>query len=296
MKLNTTKLLMLALACYLMTGCGGATTSDPSPVVEDNKVTIVCGGQTMPAATDCINVDERDSLVYGDTSSNYKGLIITLHGAPGSMEKVAGIFDATMLKQHGYLVVSPDGNGGSWEWASNTRTETSPDSHYIANLIDYMHANYTIAGDKALILGYSAGGFMAYTLACQIPEKLDGIVALAGQFRGDFNACTTTTPVAIHHLHSPSDTDVPIIGRAFGNIASVEDTVNHWTAINGCSTQFEQVEHPAVTLSSNGTLTSQWQNCAAPVSSSKLHSVPHEADYLANKLFEIYSSSMAMEY
>lgn len=286
---------ILILATCLVSGCGssGNNTAE-DPFIEPNQNDL-CGAKALPEGASCLNFEGRDNLVFGATNKQYKGLILTLHGAPGYMAKVAGIFDAVMLEEKGYLVISPNGNGSAWQWDSNTNANISDDSNYIANLIDYAHANYTIEGDKARVFGYSAGGFMAYTLACQIPEKLTGLVALAGQFRGDLTTCTTTTSVAIHHLHSPSDTDVPINGRAFGNIASVENTVNHWRAINGCASQFEQTNHPAVTASSSGTVTNAWQNCASPVASSKLFSVPHESDYLADKLYLIYQQSMAME-
>ena len=286
---------ILILTSCIISGCGGSDNKGGEPIVEQNNNNAVCGIRAIPEGANCLTFEGRDNLVFGDTSKNYKGLILTLHGAPGYMAKVAGIFDAPMLADKGYLVISPDGNGSAWEWDSSTNTNTSDDTHYISDLIGYAHANYTIEGEKARILGYSAGGFMAYTLACQIPEKLDGIVALAGQFRGDFNACSTTTAVAIHHLHSPSDTDVPINGRASGKIASVENTLNHWLAINGCASQFEQTNHPGVTTSSTGTVTKVWQSCASPVASSKLFSVPHESDYLADKLYLIYQQSMALE-
>ncbi|MDE3273022.1 alpha/beta hydrolase family esterase [Pseudoalteromonas sp. G4] len=287
---------ILLLTTCIISACGGSGSSNvKDPYIEPNNNNALCGARAIPQGANCFNFEGRDNLVFGDTSTNYKGLILTLHGAPGYMAKVAGIFDASMLEEKGYLVISPNGNGSAWQWDSKTNSNTSDDTHYISNLIDYAHANYTINGDKARIFGYSAGGFMAYTLACQIPEKLEGIVSLAGQFRGDFNACTTSTAVAIHHLHSPSDTDVPINGRAYGNIASVEDTLNHWLAINGCASQFEQTNHPAVTASSSGSVTNTWQNCASPVASSKLFSVPHESDYLADNLFVIYQQSMALE-
>lgn len=283
------------LASCLISGCGGSSKTT-TPVSENNtNGPSLCAGQAIPDGAACVGVDGRQNLIFGDTSKEYKGLIITLHGAPGYMAKVAGIFDANMLEEKGYLVISPNGNGSAWQWDSNTDANISDDSNYIANLIDYAHANYTIEGDKARIFGYSAGGFMAYTLACHIPEKLVGIVALAGQYRGDFAACTTTTAVAIHHLHSPTDMEVPVKGRASGNIKSVEDTINHWLGINGCAVQFEQITHPAVTTNSSGTVTNNWQQCATPVASSKLFSVPHESDYLSDALFEIYQSSMALE-
>ncbi|MFY8351030.1 alpha/beta hydrolase family esterase [Pseudoalteromonas sp. SSM20] len=287
---------ILVLTTCLISACGGGGNKKVNaPFIESNNKDTLCAARAIPEGSTCVSVDGRENLVFGDTNKEYKGLILTLHGAPGYMAKVAGIFDASMLEEKGYLVISPNGNGSAWQWDSKTNSNTSDDTHYISNLIDYAHANYTINGDKARIFGYSAGGFMAYTLACQIPEKLEGIVSLAGQFRGDFNACTTATAVAIHHLHSPSDTDVPINGRAYGNIASVEDTLNHWLTINGCASQFEQTSHPAVTTSSSGTVTNTWQNCASPVASSKLFSVPHESDYLADKLYVIYQQSMALE-
>ncbi|TMO84179.1 alpha/beta hydrolase family esterase [Pseudoalteromonas spongiae] len=286
---------ILVLTTCLISACGGSSKT-VNPVNDNNSNgQSLCAAQAIPDGAECIGVDGRQNLVFGDTSKAYKGLILTLHGAPGYMAKVAGIFDANMLEEKGYLVISPNGNGSAWQWDSNTDANISDDSNYIANLIDYAHENYTIEGDKARIFGYSAGGFMAYTLACHIPEKLSGVVTLAGQFRGDFNACSTQTPVAIHHLHSPSDKDVPMSGREYGKIASVDATLTHWLKINGCEDQYVQAAHPAVTATSPGTSTLTWQGCVTPVTLSKLDSVAHESDYLSEALYEIYQLSMALE-
>ncbi len=287
---------ILVLTTCLISACGGGGNKKVNaPFIESNNKDTLCAARAIPEGSTCISVDGRENLVFGDTSKEYKGLILTLHGAPGYMAKVAGIFDANMLEEKGYLVISPNGNGSAWQWSSNTDANIGDDSNYIANLIDYAHANYTVEGDKARIFGYSAGGFMAYTLACHIPEKLSGVVALAGQFRGDFNACSTQTPVAIHHLHSPSDKDVPMSGREYGKIASVDATLTHWLKINGCEDQFVQAADPAVTATSAGTSTLAWQGCVSPVVLSKLDGVAHESDYLSDALYEIYQSSMALE-
>ena len=285
----------VALVCGVaLTGCGGGGSkkkASEKPISGGGAE--FCAQQAIPTGAGCLTLNGRDNLVYTQAQA-YKGLILTLHGAPGNMSKVAGIFDATMLRDKGYLVISPDGNGTAWEWNSKNdgSTDSNSDVQYLSQLIDHAYASYTFENTNTHILGYSAGGFMAYKLACQIPEKLTSVVSLAGQYRGYFDHCTTSTPVTVHHLHSPSDSDVPMAGRTEGTIASVEDTLAHWLAINGCDGTTLESNQDGVSADSEGTKTTTWQGCEKPVIFSELLAVPHEANYLSDKLFNVYQSSI----
>ena len=271
----------------LLIGCGGGSKKTAAPLPEIAK----CAGQSLEEGASCMTLENRDIVVY-KPSSNIEGIALFLHGAPGSPKKVSRIFNAKSVSNSEQLIsVAPQGSNESWGWNSinNADSATNSDVNFIVNLLAKLKAENNIATDNVYVFGYSAGGFMAYKLACKIPEQITAIVSLAGQFRGNFNDCSTSTPVTLHHFHSPQDAEVPMHGRNNGEITSVVETLAHWLLINGCSETFTTIEQPKVISASEGTETQVWQGCVKAVSYSALFNVPHEAAYNADILKKIYA-------
>ena len=286
---------MTIITATLLSGCGGGdgggTTPDPVTPPTPGTPTNKCAGATLDSGASCITLDSRDAIVY-KPAGEIKGIALFLHGAPGSPKKVSNIFNAKAITADKQLLsVSPQGSNNFWGWDSlNDGKGTSvKDVIFIEKLLTQLRADNNISNEKVYVFGYSAGGFMAYKLACHIPEQITAIVSLAGQFRGDFTHCTTSTPVTLHHFHSPADTDVPMSGRSTGNIKSVANTLTHWRNINGCDEASSTVSNPGVIGSSAGTETQTWQNCTQDISFSKMNNVSHEASYDNAILRQIYS-------
>ncbi len=283
---------MTIITATLLSGCGGSggdgggTTPDP-----DTPPTAKCAGATLDSGASCVTLDSRDAIVYKPTGE-IKGIALFLHGAPGTPKKVSKIFNAKAITADKQLLsVSPQGSNDFWGWESlnDGESKSTKDVDFIVKLFTQLRADNNISSDKVYVFGYSAGGFMAYKLACHTPEQITAIVSLAGQFRGDFTHCTTSTSVTLHHFHSPADTDVPMSGRNTGNIKSVANTLTHWRNINGCDEASNTVNNPGVISSSAGTETQTWQNCTRDISFSKMNNVSHEASYDDAILRQIYS-------
>ena len=276
-----------------LTACGGnSSDGDEAKPLQDTAAT--CFGTSLLEGASCFRFQERESVVYSPNGES-KGIALLLHGAPGHPNKVMGIFDGQALANNESLVtVAPQGSGGMWGWKSlnDGNDNSNADAEYLKNLINELKAVHNVTSDNVYILGYSAGGFMGYKLACHIPEELTTVVALAGQYRGSFEHCPTAVPVAIHHFHSSSDTDVPMHGRSNGKIKSVVDTLSHWRNINGCDEQSEVNDSDGVIPASNGTTTQTWLECIKNVRFSSMDNVSHEADYQGEKLYEIYKVSL----
>ncbi|MGI2002337.1 alpha/beta hydrolase family esterase [Shewanella frigidimarina] len=286
---------ILSMTLLGLVGCGGGSDSKSVTTTTTKEQTETCVGQALLEGASCLKFQNREAVVYKPIEDP-TAIALLLHGAPGHPNKVTQLFDAQMLSNKmSWLSVAPQGGaGGTWGWSSlNDGEETSNlDVDYVSDLLDELAAQYNVTSNKVYILGYSAGGFMGYKLACLIPEKLTAVITLAGQFRGDFEACPTSTAVALHHFHSPSDTDVPMEGRTFGDITSVENTLNHWRLINGCAETSTITENAGVTSTSSATLTTQWDNCIKPVSYSSMANVNHESSYLSEVLYDIYKGSL----
>lgn len=284
--------LTLAISSLLM-GCSGGSdgSTEPKPEPKKEPQANNCAGQPLASDMSCFSLNNRDVIVY-KPAGDLNGIALFLHGAPGTPQKVSRIFNARALADaEGLLSVSPQGKNALWGWESinDGDNDSNTDVDFIVSLITQLRAENNIVNDKVYIFGYSAGGFMGYKLACQIPEQITAIVSLAGQFRGDFEQCPTSTPITLHHFHSPQDSEVPMNGRTIGEIKSVSDTLAHWLLINGCSEEFTTTEHPKLIEESAGTTTKTWQGCIHDVSFSEMKNVPHETSYNTGVLRQIYS-------
>ena len=286
---NLMPLSITSLLALLVFGCGGSGNDESTTPPLNTPLAAQCAGSSLDSGASCVSLDSRDAIVY-KPNGEIKGIVLFLHGAPGTPQKVNNIFNAKAIATDMQLLaVAPEGSNDSWGWASVNNNATTTDVVFIEQLLTKLRAENTITSDNVYMFGYSAGGFMGYKLACQIPEQITALVSLAGQFRGEFTQCNTSTAITLHHFHSSADTDVPINGRNTGNIKSVNDTIAHWRNINGCDATSNTISHPGVIGSSSGTQTEIWQNCVLNVSFSNMTNVPHEAAYDDEILRQIYS-------
>jgi len=282
---STKRALLFALTCTLLSACGGSSSGSSAKEKQQ------CFGVELNEQTSCLTLSERQAIVYKNNNATKDGVALFLHGAPGSPDKVMGIFDAQMIaSKHNLVAISPEGITEDWGWLSlNTdATDSNADVDYLTELINKVTAENNVNSDKLYIFGYSAGGFMAYTLACEIPEKITAIVSLAGQFRGELSTCDSSTPVSIHHLHSSTDEEVAFNGRHYGRLNSVGDTIEHWREKNGCDNETSNLDQVSVTATHQNTETKIYSNCLSSLALSEMPLVPHEASYVGDNLYQIY--------
>lgn len=288
-KNNKTTWFSIIMMNILLSGCGGG--GEKSTVGKEQTQQLVqCAGKILLTGNECLTVSNKEVIMYKPNNQTFDGIALFLHGAPGNARKVMGIFDAKMIAdKYNLIALGPHGQRTTWGWLSNhNETGSNSDIDYLSELLTKVKGDYGITSDKLYVFGYSAGGFMAYKIACVLPEQVSAIVSLAGQFRGDLDYCSTSTSVNIHHFHSETDKEVPFNGRTEGNILSVEDTIEHWRQKNGCDETFEAFVHEGVTESSAGTITEFYNNCDKTLALSKMENVAHESNYLSEKLHDIY--------
>ncbi|MCX6156040.1 MAG: alpha/beta hydrolase-fold protein [Candidatus Kapabacteria bacterium] len=113
------------------------------------------------------------SAVYVSVPKNYNPandypLLLALHGAGDNGNNMRFIVSTILAKSINAILICPDAN------QLNGKT-----TDYLVNLVDtsynYCLTNYKIDANKKVIMGFSWGGAMAYTLGLQYPEKWVGI-------------------------------------------------------------------------------------------------------------------------
>lgn len=163
-------------------------------------------------------------------------VMIVMHGDGGSGANIKGYsgFDAVADAQN-FMAVYPNAISGSWNrYVDNIPGDAglgnpnAPDDVlFISDLIDYLCTTYGINKNKVFACGHSAGGFMAYNLALQLPTKIAAFAPVAGSLWGD-NAYITQklgagfVKVPIYHVHGDADGTVDYPDPDFTPVAWAE--------------------------------------------------------------------------
>jgi len=138
-----------------------------------------------------------------------------------------------------FILVRPDGlvdEDGSPFWNA---TDTCCDFYgvgvddvgYLTGLLDELERRFAVSGVG--LVGHSAGGFMAYRMACEVPGRLAGIISIAGSgFLDPMDCAVTDVPLSVLQVHGEIDDVMPFGGDddAPGALGMLE----RWGETNGC--------------------------------------------------------------
>ncbi|MCF8364600.1 MAG: prolyl oligopeptidase family serine peptidase [Bacteroidales bacterium] len=138
----------------------------------------------------------------------------------------------------GFLLVHPmgtlDGTGNPY-WNSNWGG-TVDDIGFTEALIDSLAENYNIDPERIYCTGMSNGGFMSYTLACELSNRLAAIASVTGTMNVNQSlSCAPMHPLPVMEIHGTADFVVPYNGNSF--MESIPNTLNYWTDFNECNNE-----------------------------------------------------------
>jgi len=180
-------------------------------------------------------------------------LLFNLHGYGSNavQQEVYGDF-RSIADTANFILVHPDGTddmSGTAFWnAFGSPSETVDDIGFISALIDTLADDYNIDLNRVYSTGMSNGGFMSYTLACQLSQRIASIASVTGTMvTFNLNACNCQHPMPVMQVHGTLDGTVPYNGNAQGFVA-VEDLVDHWVDFNNCNTTTVETSVPDVNI------------------------------------------------
>ncbi len=198
-------------------------------------------------------------------------LVIALHGGGGGalqFEKSSLLTEKA--NKENFIIVYPEGvesdgilKAKTWNAAAccdYAAEKNINDVKFISTLIDKLVLDYAIDPTKVYATGHSNGGMLCYRLACEIPYKIAAIAPNACAMVTE--ACNSTKPIPILHMHSVLDKNIPYLGGKGGGISTrdltlkpVESVLNTWAKTNQCATE------PIVIKNAKFTHTT-WNNCS----------------------------------
>jgi len=181
-------------------------------------------------------------------------LLIALHQFASSARAMQLLTDLnTMADEMGMLVAYPENFKFGWNNGTGDieRGYFSPDLDnpddlgYIEMLIDTLANDYNIDTEQVYVVGSGNGGLMASYLACQIPDKLAGVISVGAtmwDYQADVCPETLAEPIDILYMMGMQDWVYPIDGRNFQLTpdrplrftVSFRESMEFWATRNGC--------------------------------------------------------------
>jgi len=179
-------------------------------------------------------------------------VVLNFHGGAGnaySQIELTGMSDTA--DNSGFIAVYPQGSGrmkkrfltfNAGSCCGFARDKEIDDVEYVDRLLKDLEKLFCVDRKRVYATGHSNGAMMSYRLACELPDQIAAIAAVAGPIGID--TCDPDRPVPILHFHGTADKCAPFKGGAgkskdAGHFRSVDSTISEWLKINGCESKPE---------------------------------------------------------
>ena len=184
---------------------------------------------------------EREYIMYVPSSSGPNGpLVFSLHGYKSPAEDHMNYtFMKEVADTAGFIVVYPKAIDDAWNSGFRLPTPNVDDVGFISALIDTLQADYAIDLDRIYVFGFSQGGQMTMRLACELNDRF-AKAASVSSFLGSTTtaSCNSAFPIPMLFMHGTAD---PVV-----SYQTVEETMDHWLAINGCVLPADSIRLPDI--------------------------------------------------
>lgn len=137
------------------------------------------------------------------------------------------------------------GVGNSWNVVEgaigDASVENVDETAFVRQMLADPGTIATVDPDRIYTAGFSQGGMMAYTLACEMSDTLAAIGSVAGML--SYSPCQPEEAVSVIHVHGLADGLVPYAGGGPADLPPVEEGLDTWAQVAGCTGS--KVEQPS---------------------------------------------------
>ena len=193
-----------------------ATSTDGSPMGTSG-----CGSASWPeGGAQTLDVDGTTREFISAIPDGYDAnaphrLVFAFHGRTGTAEQIASGFNGGYYglenRMADTLFVAPQGLGTDEDPADTGWPNTDgQDIAFVEAMLDYFESNYCVDSSRIFSTGFSYGGIMSNTIACQLGSRFRAVAPMAGAlFSFGQNSCVGE-PVAAWFTHGSMDDQVGI--------------------------------------------------------------------------------------
>ena len=176
-------------------------------------------------------------------------VLIWYHGHRGngaSIHRGGGL--AQDFLANGYALLAPNGYQATPESPRSYPARDGAPRDDVAFTFDALASANTRGNldlERVFAGGFSAGGSMAWLLACEAGDRLSGMVSVAGALRRpNTTDCAGLAGLPIMHVHGFGDGQVPFEGRAIRDWhqGSLWEALERARSANGCRSNPDAIE------------------------------------------------------
>ena len=184
----------------------------------------------------------REYILYVPASYNGNTavpLVFNLHGyTSNNLEQLFYADFRPIADTANFLIVLPNGTldaQGNRFWNTFLGNSNVDDVGYMRDLLNYLQTNYNIDANRVYSTGMSNGGFLSYSLACEMNDRITAIASVTGSMiQSKLSACNPQRPVPVMQIHGTADNTVPYNGLPNATFVSIPSLVNAWVGFNNC--------------------------------------------------------------
>lgn len=204
----------------------------------------------------------REYGLYLPTGSEYQKLplVIYLHGAAGIIWPKMINYQLTKLaERERFIFVQPQALTGNTSGSDITQWDAHNllpwnDVDFINSIIDTLDKNNLIDLSRIYVSGMSNGGFMTFTVAEKLQERIAAIAPMAGLMdKVVFSNYNLHKPMPLCYIHGTADQTVEIEGDE--NSVGWSRILSHFIENNNTSSIPVVVEMPDINKYDNSTVT-----------------------------------------
>lgn len=185
----------------------------------------------------------REYLLY--VPASYTGntavpLVFNLHGyTSNNTEQLFYADFRPIADTANFIIALPNGTKdtqGNRFWNTFLGNSTVDDVGFIRDLLNSLQATYNIDTNRVYSTGMSNGGFMSYSLACELGDRITAIASVTGtMIQSRLDACNPVRPVPVMQIHGTADNTVPFNGSPVSTFVSIPVLVDTWAEFNNCN-------------------------------------------------------------
>ena len=183
----------------------------------------------------------REYLLYIPGSYNESvsmPVMLNFHGFGGTAERHLRNADMRSLSESkGFILIYPQGTllGNYPHWNPSPVGEgnksSTDDLGFIDKLLTTLPEKINIDSSRIYACGYSNGGFLSYSLACNLTNQIAAIGSVAGTMLTDtYENCNAYVPKPMINIHGAKDPIVPYQGST--GLVSIDNVLDFWSELN----------------------------------------------------------------
>lgn len=208
-----------------VSGMGGSTSTGGSA---PGAPSAGCGNTTSPKGARMLTMQvagaARTYLLFvpnGYVATKSIPLIFAWHSSGASGMESRKYYNLEPSTGDGAIIVYPNGLNGGWNVSAN-----GVDMMFFDQMLESISKDYCVDQTRLFSTGYSFGGIMSNSLACDRGTKLRAFAPVEGAFFDGAKSCPTPVPAFIVHA-----SDDPTVSFKSGQAAR-----DIWLKTNGCTT------------------------------------------------------------